>query len=107
MAPLSSNPFFALSSECLAAGKYLSTDLGVDSVEEWIESSELDFDFSLELSKYEQGGVVSDEGIWDEDAIWVEPLVISLPEVEERLEEKGILDDPENSTGDNSVKEST
>jgi hypothetical protein len=100
MAPLSSNPFFALSSECLEAGKFLSTDMGAGSVEERTESGELDFDSSLELYKYEQGGVVSDEGIWDDDALWVEPLAISLPEIEERLEEKGILDDLDNSTGD-------
>ena len=96
MAPLSSNPFFALSSECLEAGKPPSTDMGANSVEEWTESGELNFDSSLELSKYEQSGVVS----WDEDALWVEPLAISLPEIEERPEEKGTLDNLENPTGD-------
>ena len=44
--------------------------------------------------------MVSDEGTWDEDVIWIEPLVISLPEVEVRREEKGTQDAREISTGD-------
>ena len=47
MAPLSSNPFFALLLNCLEVGKCLSTDLGVVSAEEWTESGELDIDSSL------------------------------------------------------------
>ena len=100
MAPLSSNPFFALSSECLAVGKCFSTDLGGVSAEEWTESGELDIESSLQLSKYEQEGVVSDEEGWDEDAMWVEPLAISPPEVEVHIEEKDPVGTRENSTGD-------
>ena len=107
MAPLSSNPFFALSSECLEVGKCFSTDLGGVSAEEWTESGELDIESSLQLSKYEQEGVVSDEEGWDEDAMWVEPLAISPPEVEVHIEEKDPVGTRENSTGDIQPPESS
>ncbi len=100
MAHLFSNPFFALSSDFLEAGKRLSIDLGVLSSDEWIEDGEFDRDSSLEISKFEQGGVVGDEGDWDEDAMWVEPLAISLPNAEVRIEEKGILGAHEKSKGE-------
>ena len=98
VAHLSSNPFFALSSDFLEAGKCLSIDLGVLSSDEWTEDGEFDRDSSLEISKFEQGGVVGDEGDWDEDAMWVKPLAISLPDAEVRIEEKGILGAHEKST---------
>ncbi|GMY37358.1 vesicle-fusing ATPase-like [Fagus crenata] len=97
MAPLSSNPFYALSSEYLEAGKMLPTAQDGISITESMEDE--DIDRALEISKYEQGGVVSDVGDWDEDAMWVEPLAISLPDAEPRTEVKGNLGNQEKSTG--------
>lgn len=99
MAPLSSNPFFALSLEYLEVGKRIPSALGGVSADESIEDGEIDMVSSLEISKYEQEGVVSEVGDWDEDAMWVEPLAISLPDAEPRTEVKGILGTQEKSTG--------
>ncbi|GMY21585.1 hypothetical protein FCV25MIE_16826 [Fagus crenata] len=92
MAPLASNRFYALSSEYLEAGKMLLTEQDGISVEESMEDEDIDRVSSLEISKYEQGGV-------DENAMWFEPLAISLPDVEPCTEAKGTLGNQEKSTG--------
>ncbi|GMY38251.1 hypothetical protein FCV25MIE_33495 [Fagus crenata] len=98
MAPLSSNPFFALSSEYLEVGKLIPSALGGVLADESIEDGEIDMASSLEISKYKQEGVLRDVGDWDEDAMWVEPLAISLPDAEPRTEVKGTLGTQEKST---------
>ena len=99
MAPLSSNPFYALSSDYMEVGKILPTAQDGVSVDESMEDDDIDRITSLEILKYEQGGVVSDVRDWDEDAMWVEPLAISLPDAEPRTKAKAIFGNQEKSIG--------
>ena len=74
--PISANPFHALSETCL------ETVMGEQSGEAWddeaSESSSL-----LELTDKVVGGKSGELGCWDDKALWVEPLAISFPAVEE------------------------
>ncbi len=80
LAPLSSNPFYALSFDSLGLGNTLLTaiDEGSHPIDEWVvvsNESPSPFSFSID------GGGSDDE--WEGDAMWVEPLAVSLAVLEE------------------------
>jgi hypothetical protein len=87
--PLSTNPFFTLSSENLG----LESAWSEKSVEFWADECAHTTSTLLDLSDLEVGGVLEEDGSWDNDAMWVEPLAVSYPVVEEGVEQVVQADD--------------
>ncbi|GMY18770.1 NADPH-dependent thioredoxin reductase 3-like isoform X2, partial [Fagus crenata] len=81
--PLSTNPFFALSSENLG----LKSAWSETAVEVWADESTHSTSTLLDLSNPEVEGGLGGDGSWDNDAMWVEPLAITYPTVEEGVEQ--------------------
>jgi hypothetical protein len=77
VAPLSSNPFFALSLEFIDGVKPPSLVLGESSFVEYVsDGTESSSPLALE---FQQGDKLQSTSTWEDDAIWVEPLAISVP----------------------------
>ncbi|GMY33591.1 hypothetical protein FCV25MIE_28833 [Fagus crenata] len=81
--PLSTNPFFTLSSEKLG----LESAWSETAVEVWANESTQSTSTPLNLSDPEAEGGLGEDGSWDNDAMWVEPLVVNYPTVEEGVEQ--------------------
>ena len=75
--PLSTNPFSALSMECL------NTVCGEKTLEVWGDTSLSAGEVSTPLeSDLVVSGESEMEGCWDDETLWVEPLAVSYPVVE-------------------------
>ena len=86
---LSANPFYALSSKNINMERSIAT---VSASEEWTEMGENVSEPSqswvnseIEVAVTEQGGE------WEDEVMWVEPLVVAMPVVEDVVEKIGSL----------------
>ena len=84
---LSANPFYALSSENINLECSLAT---VSASEDWTEMGDSEPSQSLvnseiEVAETKQGGE------WEDEAMWVEPLAIAMPAVEDVVDKTRTL----------------
>jgi hypothetical protein len=87
--PLSPNPFYALSENSC-----LGPVLGSQSTAAWGDESFVASSVEEECTDLAVGGVLGEEGTWNEEAMWVEPLAVSYPALEENKEKLPQVDAP-------------
>ena len=56
-------------------------------MEVWADECTHSTSTTLDLSDPEVGGVLGEDGSWDNDAMWVKPLVVTYPAVGEGVEQ--------------------